>query len=219
MPRPPRVELPGIPLHVIQRGVNRMPCFFSDIDRRFYLKCLAKYASRRRCAIHAYVLMTNHVHLLITPDTEASCGFLMKHVGQLYSQYFNKVYRRTGALWEGRFRSCVVQNERYLLTCYCYIELNPVRAALVAHPAEYRWSSYQDNVSGDPHGFITAHPEYRRLGADGAERSRAYASLIGGQSDCLAIEAIRAATNGGPSAVEQGQARLCPGSVPGLSLF
>ena len=189
--------LPGVPVHAIQRGNNRSACFVSDQDRAFYLFHLSRALDRFGCALHAYCLMTNHVHLLLTPDQEESCGLLMKHIGQLYSQYFNKVYRRTGSLWEGRFRSCLVQSERYLLTCYCYIELNPVRAALVGHPGEYRWSSYRDNASGDPKGFVTAHPEYGRLGADAAERLRAYASLIGGQSDCLAIKAIRAATNGG----------------------
>jgi putative transposase len=189
--------LAGAPVHVIQRGNNRSACFVSDQDRAFYLFHLSRALERFGCALHAYCLMTNHVHLLLTPDEEESCGLLMKQVGQLHSQYFNKLYRRSGSLWEGRFRSCLVQCEVYLLTCYCYIELNPVRAGLVQHPGEYRWSSYSVNISGRPEGFITAHPEYLRLGLDRSGRASAYASLVRSQADCAAFDEIRAATNGG----------------------
>jgi putative transposase len=123
-----------MPLHIIQRGNNRAACFVGDGDRSFYLFHLGRGLNRFDCALHAYCLMTNHVHLLLTPSTQ-------KHVGQLYSQYVNRTYDRTGGLWEGRFRSCLVQSEAYLLTCYRYIELNPVRAGLVQHPKEYEWSS------------------------------------------------------------------------------
>ena len=121
----------------------------------------------------------------------------MKHMGQLHSQYFNRLYKRTGSLWEGRFRSCLVQSERYLLTCYCYIELNPVRARLVAQPADYPWSSHAGNLSGSPSELLTPHPEYLALGAGGRERGHAYASLIASQQDVDLVEQIRAATNGG----------------------
>jgi putative transposase len=189
--------LAGVPVHVIQRGNNRSPCFVTDEDRSFYLFHLSRALSRFGCELHAYCLMTNHVHLLLTPRGGESCALLMKHLGQLHSQYFNKLYRRTGSLWEGRFRSCLVQSERYLLTCYRYIELNPVRAALVAHPGDYRWSSYRENVVGNPIGLVTPHSEYFRLGTTAEERRRAYASLFGSYADTELVEEIRAATNGG----------------------
>src|SRR5690348_8402252 len=123
MPRHARIMLAGTAVHLIQRGNNRAPCFFSDEDRKFYLFHLARLLPRARCALHAYCLMTNHVHLLATPQEIDSCATLMKSVGQLYTQYVNRTYGRTGTLWEGRFKSCLVQRERYVLTCYRYIEL------------------------------------------------------------------------------------------------
>lgn len=197
MPRRGRIVLAGVPVHLIQRGNNRSACFVTDEDRRFYLFHLSRALGRFGCELHAYCLMTNHVHLLLTPKVTESCALLMKHMGQLHSQYFNKLYKRTGSLWEGRFRSCLVQSERYLLTCYCYVELNPVRAGLAAQPLEYPWSSYAGNLSGKPDGLITPHPEYIRLGSNGEERGRAYAALIASQSDLALVEEIRTATNGG----------------------
>ena len=149
MPRRPRLILPGIPLHIIQRGNNRQACFYADEDCRNYLVWLQEYANRNRCAPHAYVLMTNHVHLLVTPQTAEGAGQLMKQLGQRYVQYVNRTYRRTGTLWEGRFRSCLTQEEHYVLACYRYIELNPIRAGMVEHPAEYLWSSYRANTQGE----------------------------------------------------------------------
>src|SRR5688500_2870931 len=171
MPRRGRIMLAGIPVHVRQRGNNRAPCFLTDEDRKFYLLQLGRSLGRYGCELHAYCLMTNHVHLLLTPTRAESCALLMKHQGQLHSQYFNKLYKRTGSLWEGRFRSCLVQSERYLLTCYCYVELNPVRAGLVDEPAKYPWSSFAENMTGSPGGFIKAHAEYLRLGRDAHERA------------------------------------------------
>lgn len=189
--------LSGVPVHLIQRGNNRSPCFVTPEDRSFYLFHLSRALGRFGCELHAYCLMTNHVHLLLTPKTLESCALLMKHMGQLHSQYFNRLYKRTGSLWEGRFRSCIVQSERYLLTCYCYIELNPVRAGLVAQPVDYPWSSHGENLAGCPSGLLTPHPEYIALGAGVEERRCAYASLIASQLDAGLIEQIRAATNGG----------------------
>jgi putative transposase len=143
MPRRARIQLPGVPVHLIQRGNNRSACFYADEDYRFYLDHLTEQATKHRCAIHAWCLMTNHVHLLVTPRHADSLSRLMKALGQRYVQYINRTYRRSGTLWEGRFRSCLLQEEAYVLACYRYIELNPVRACLVAHPAEYRWSSYR----------------------------------------------------------------------------
>jgi putative transposase len=145
MPRRGRIMLAGVPVHLVQRGNNRSPCFVADEDRSFYLFHLGRGLGRYGCELHAYCLMTNHVHLLVTPRSAESCALLMKHLGQLHSQYFNKLYKRTGSLWEGRFRSCLVQSER---TCYRYIELNPVRAGLAAGPREYCWSSYCEKCCG-----------------------------------------------------------------------
>ena len=125
--------LAGVAVHVIQRGNNRGPCFFRHEDRAFYLFHLGRMLPRSRCSLHAYCLMTNHVHLLVTAEQPSGCGLLMKSIGQLYAQYVNKTYKRTGSLWEGRFKSCLVQSEEYVLACYRYIELNPVRADLARH--------------------------------------------------------------------------------------
>jgi putative transposase len=138
MPRRPRLALPNIPLHIIQRGNNRQACFFANEDYRIYLESLRESAAKTDCRIHAYVLMTNHVHLLLSAECADAPGALMKALGQRYVQYVNRTYRRSGTLWEGRFRSCLTQQETYLLACQRYIELNPVRAGMVTHPAEYR---------------------------------------------------------------------------------
>jgi REP-associated tyrosine transposase len=197
MPRRGRIVLAGVPVHAVQRGNNRSPCFVADEDRSFYLFHLGRGLTRFGCELHAYCLMTNHVHLLVTPRDADSCALLMKHLGQLHSQYFNKLYSRTGSLWEGRFRSCLVQSERYLLTCYRYIELNPVRAGLVAHPRGYRWSSYGENAAGSPAGLIKPHAEYLRLGPNAEERRQAYVGLFGSYADAQLVEELRSATNGG----------------------
>src|SRR5512147_2983635 len=114
MARPPRLELPGVPLHVIQRGNNRTTCFFGDADRRFYLTCLARAAAARGCSVHAYVLMTNHVHLLVTPRAEGAVGAMMQDIGRRYVRVLNTLHGRTGSLWEGRFKSSLVDSESYL---------------------------------------------------------------------------------------------------------
>jgi len=138
MPRRARIAIAGIPWHVIQRGNNRSACFYAEEDYRRYLETLQEQATRHGCAIHAYVLMTNHVHLLLTPNRPDGVALLMKHLGQRYVQYINRTYRRSGTLWEGRFRSCLTQREDYVLSCYRYIELNPVRSDMVRHPRDYR---------------------------------------------------------------------------------
>src|SRR5438445_13280720 len=150
MPRRARIMLAGVPVHVIQRGNNRGPCFVNDEDRDFYLFHLARGLGRFGCQLHAYCLMTNHVHLLLTPEGAESCAPLMKHMGQLHSQYFNKRYGRTGSLWEGRFRSCLVQSEGYVLDCYRYIELNTVRAGMVIISGDYLWSRYRNTAAAEP---------------------------------------------------------------------
>lgn len=196
MPRRPRVTLPNVPLHVIQRGNNRQACFIADEDYRFYLDWLKEYAEKSGCLIHAYVLMTNHVHLLLSSTTRDGVGTLMKAQGQRYVQYVNRTYGRSGTLWEGRFRSCLTQEESYLLACQRYIELNPVRAGIVEHPAEYRWSSYRVNAQGEESGLVTPHPLYLSLGAEAVGRQAAYRELFRSELDPGVVDSIRQATNG-----------------------
>jgi putative transposase len=155
MPRRSRIRVSGIPLHIIQRGNNRQACFFADEDYLSYLEWLQEYAQRSECLIRCYVLMTNHVHLLLTPSHPHSAGDLMKRLGQRYVQYVNRTYKRSGTLWEGRYRSSIVQQEKYLFTCQRYIEMNPVRAEMVRHPEEYRWSSYRTNGRGEKSDILT----------------------------------------------------------------
>jgi REP-associated tyrosine transposase len=188
--------LPGVAVHAIQRGNNRSTCFFSGEDRSFYLFHLARMLPRARCALHAYCLMSNHAHLLITPQELDGCAQLMKSIAQLYTQYVNRTYNRCGHLWEGRFKSCLVQSEDYVLACYRYIELNPVRAGLTRRADEYAWSSYGANAKGEQSRLLSAHEEYLRLGRTPSERQAAYRDLFGlvpaGQ-----LDEIRSATNSG----------------------
>lgn len=196
MPRRPRLLVPGVPVHLIQRGNNRSACFYADEDYLFYLEHLAEQAIEHGCAVHAYCLMTNHGHLLLTPQSEISLGGLMKALGQRYVQYVNRTYRRSGTLWEGRFRSCVLQDEAYVLACYRYIEMNPVRAAMVEHPAEYRWSSYRANAQGEADAMLTQQALYLALGADEDERRVAYRELFRYELELGLVDEIRQATNG-----------------------
>ena len=196
MPRRSRLIYPGVPLHIIQRGNNRQACFFADEDYCVYLDWLSKYAAQSGCLIHSFVLMTNHVHILLTPENDSSAGDLMKRLGQRYVQYINRTYKRSGTLWEGRFRSCIIQQENYLLTCQRYIELNPVRAEMVEHPGEYRWSSYGTNARGENSAVVTRHPLYLLLGKTEQERQAAYLELFRYHLDPKIIDSIRRSTNG-----------------------
>ena len=196
MPRRARISLPNVPLHLIQRGNNHQACFFADEDYRFYLDWLAEYAEKVGCRIHAYVLMTNHVHLLVSAERGLAPGEMMKALGQRYVQYVNRVYRRSGSLWEGRYRSCPTQAETYLLACQRYIELNPVRACMVEHPADYRWSSYRANAQGEESPLIRPHDLYLSLGLDGLSRQAAYRELFRHALEPALVDEIRRATNG-----------------------
>lgn len=189
--------LSGVAVHVIQRGNNRESCFFRDEDRAFYLFHLNRLLPRADCRLHAYCLMTNHVHLLLTPRTATACGLLMKGIAQLYAQYINNNYRRSGYLWESRFKSCLVQSENYVLACYRYIELNPVRAGVAARPDEYPWSSYAANAKGEVSSLVQPHDEYAALGRDPNERQAVYRQLFGSLLDAERVDEIRTATNGG----------------------
>src|SRR5258706_1335850 len=196
MPRRARIMLAGIPVHVVQRGNNHGACFFRDEDRAFYLHHLERLLRPSGCILHAYCLMTNHVHLLLTPLHASSCGSLMKHLGQLHSQYVNRTYERTGTLWEGRFRSCLVQSDEYLLACYRYVALNPVRAGMVEHPRQYPWSSYRANAEGESSRLVIQHQEYVRLGARVSDRRNAYRALFDSVKAVDRSDEIRQATNG-----------------------
>ncbi len=178
MPRKKRMYVPGVPGHVIQRGNDRNPCFFEEENYLFFLKCLEDAARRYDVAIHAYVLMTNHFHLLMTPSTKTGISRMMQLLGNRYVQYINKKYRRTGTLWEGRHKSCLVDAERYLLTCYRYIELNPVRAKMVEYPGDYRWSSYRYHATGSPSSIIQEHEVYMRIASTRMERMACYRELF-----------------------------------------
>jgi putative transposase len=195
MARPPRLELPDVPLHVVQRGNNRAACFFTETDRRFYLKCLSSAALARGCAIHAYVLMTNHVHLLVTPCEAGAVGAMMQDIGRRYVRVINTIHRRTGSLWEGRFKASLVDSESYLFNCHRYIELNPVRAGIVGHPAAYPWSSHGHYGGAHANGLITEHPEYQRLGRTENERRASFRALCAEPLQPHVIDRIRTAIN------------------------
>lgn len=196
MPRRPRLRLAGVPVHVVQRGNNRCDCFNTQDDRVRYLRTLEALSRKYGCAIHAYVLMTNHVHLLLTPERSDSASLMMKYLGQRYVHYFNRRYARSGTLWEGRFRSCIVSDETHLLSCYRYIELNPVRAGMVRFPDDFAWSSYRANALGVPSRLIVPHHCFERLGMTDQERRANYRDLIRTSLDRASIDEIRQATNG-----------------------
>ena len=178
MPRQPRLDLAGVPQHVVQRGNDRQPCFFEDIDHVRYLDELREICLRESCAVHAYVLMTNHVHLLMTPSAQGQVARVMQSLGRRYVRYVNDRYRRTGTLWEGRYKACLVDSETYLLRCYRYIELNPLRARMVDNPGAYRWSSFTCNALAAANPLIRPHLSYLGLGANVTERCAAYRALV-----------------------------------------
>ena len=195
MARLPRFVIPGQTQHLILRGNNRSDIFRAEADYHFYLEKLQLACATHGCAVHAYVLMTNHVHLLLTPQAEQSLPKAIQMLGRYYVQYYNYRYRRTGTLWEGRYKATLIDSETYLLTCMRYIELNPVRAGMVAHPSDYPWSSYQHNALGQPNALVTPYSEYRRLGTTESERQAAYRLLFKQHLPEKSITAIREATN------------------------
>lgn len=195
MPRRPRLDQAGLPQHVIQRGNNRSACFFSDEDFHCYLHWLKKAAGDHHVAIHAFVLMTNHVHLLVTPERPGSLATMMQSLGRRYVRYVNASYKRSGTLWEGRYKAGAVDAEDYLLRVSRYIELNPVRAGMVLHPREYRWSSYACNGQGSASDWLVAHPLYVALGETPDARAVAYAELFAAGIDPEETARIRTAVN------------------------
>ena len=191
MSRPPRLDIANVCQHVIQRGNNRAPCFSDEIDRRRFLELLSEMAARYGCAVHAYVLMTNHVHLLATPTATGALSRMMQGIGRLYVAEFNQRHDRTGTLWEGRYKSCLVDTDAYVLACYRYIELNPVRAGLVAEPYAYRWSSHRANADGEHNALLQPHGTYLALGGTLETRRTAYRRLLGAAQPEAELRDIR----------------------------
>ena len=194
MARLPRLSLAGYQHHVIQRGNNRQAIFSSAADYRFLLELICQYARDCQVAVHAYVLMSNHFHLLMTPQEGEGLGRMMQSVGRSYVQYFNRQHKRTGTLWEGRYRSTVLQTERYLLQCMAYIDLNPVRAAMVAGPQDYPWSSFAHYAGQRTDPLVSPHPLYWELGNTPFAREAAYQSLVQAGVDGSAQQALTDAT-------------------------
>jgi putative transposase len=223
MPRHARLRLGRVPLHVVQRGVNRCACFDGDDDREVYLALLEELAERFECALHAYVLMTNHVHLLLSPEGPDGVSVMMKHLGQRYVQYFNRRHKRTGSLWEGRFHSSLVDSQGYLLRCHRYIEMNPVRAGMANRPGDFSWSSHGSNAFGALSVIsLRPHTLYQSLGPTVPERQSTYRALFETPLTEDELSEIREAARGGfalgrRAFVDELQRRLGRRATPGRS--
>lgn len=197
MARLPRYLLPGQPQHLIQRGNNRSRVFFASEDYRFYLRCLRQASDRHQVAIHAYVLMTNHVHIVASPRTAYGLSKMMHVLGLRYAQHVNFLYQRSGTIWEGRFKAAPIDSEPYLMTCFKYVELNPVRAGIVDSPGHYCWSSYGHNACGRQDVLLTHHGVYEALADRPEDRCRRYRALFDVEIDEPVLNVIREATNQG----------------------
>jgi len=209
MGRHARLVVPGVALHIRQRGHNGQDCFRTRADRLVYLAMLRDSLRSRPCALHTYCLMSNHVHLLITPHDLHACALLMRELGGCYGSYFNRRYGRTGTLWEGRFRSCLVDSAAYVLACYRYIERNPVRAGIVQSMHEYEWSSFGVNSGAGTDSAVAAHAEYLALAEQDASRHSAYRVFAQTPDEGGFVATIREATAGGyPLVGERLQAEL-----------
>jgi putative transposase len=206
MPRKPRFYLPGLPAHVIQRGNSRQPVFYESVDYQAYLAWLKEGADKHGCAIHAYCLMTNHVHLLLTPESQEAISKTIQFVGRHYVPYINHTYGKSGTLWEGRHKGCVVDSDGYLLSCMRYIELNPVRAGMVQKPIDYRWSSYRGNATRYTDKLTIPHPVYRQLAQGYQDRQYVYRELFCNALEPDQVHDIRASVQTG---TPLGNARFC----------
>lgn len=222
MARQPRLIVPGYPHHVIQRGNNRQPIFVDDADRQKLLGLLAEHAQRTQVAVHAYVLMDNHVHLLMTPETAEGIPQLMQAVGRSYVRSFNNRHGRSGTLWEGRYRSSLIETERYLLACMVYMDLNPVRAGMVGAPSEHEWSSHRHYIGQRVDKLVTPHALFWSLGNTPFAREAAYRELamegVGvSQQESLTRSVLTGWTLGSSAFVqslqESTQRRLVPGKA------
>jgi putative transposase len=200
MARLPRYVIPGQPQHIIQRGNNRQAIFVTDDDYQFFRDAIVEAAGRFGLAIHAYVWMTNHIHLLATPAFDDSISKTFQSAGRKYVQYFNFTQKRSGTLWEGRYRATVVESEQYFLKLMRYIELNPVRASMVAHPRDYPWSSHRRYGYGKDDlnlSWLVEHDEYTRLGLNANERCLAYRALFKQPTDMNELGLIRDSSHKG----------------------
>ncbi len=192
MPRLPRLEIPGIPLHVTQRGVNRCAIFLDDDDRHHYRRVLREATRRHAVAIHAFVLMDNHVHLLLSAERAGAISQALRRAGQTYVQSFNQRHGRVGTLWQGRFKSCLVDTDAYALRVIRYIELNPVRAAMVARPGDYLWSSARTHLGATQDPLVVPHPVYLGLGKSRDVRATAWRDWLHAPLDPDETTRIRA---------------------------
>jgi len=197
MTRLMRLNIADIPQHIVQRGNNRQATFFGDDDYTVYLDKLHEYANKYKVSVHAFALMTNHVHLLLTPSTTTGVSELMQSLGRYYVLYINRTYARSGTLWEGRYKSTPVDKERYFLSVSRYIELNPVRANMVKHPGDYPWSSYQGNALDKKISLLRPHPCYLALGNNDEKRRKSYTALFRRKLPEAILEEIRTSTNKG----------------------
>jgi putative transposase len=212
MARLPRLTVPGYPHHIIQRGNNRQAIFGGQADDELLLDLLDEHARKQQVAIHGYVLMSNHFHVLATPETEEGIPQMMQAVGRRYVRNYNLRHARSGTLWEGRYKSTLIQAERYLLACMVYMDLNPVRAGMVADPADYFWSSHQHYIGRRPDRLITPHPLYWELGNTPFSRDQAYGELVRSgigqdQQKLLTDSALRGWALGEPDYVAELQRR------------
>jgi putative transposase len=197
MPRRSRLNLTDVPQHIIQRGNNRQATFFAEEDFRFYRERLADASRKYGCSIYAYVLMTNHVHLLASAKRPYGLSLMMQYVGRYFVRYINRIYRRSGTLWEGRFRASLVDTKTYFLCCCRYIECNPVRARMVTNPVDYPWSSYRYHAFGTHDKLLTTHHQYDRLGTSAEDRQQAYRELFRSELDSGELAEIRNTVNSG----------------------
>lgn len=220
MARLPRLTVPGYPHHIIQRGNNRQAIFAGTADYELLLSLIDEHARKQHVAIHAYVLMSNHFHLLATPETEDGIPQMMQAVGRRYVRNYNLRHFRTGTLWEGRYKSTLIQAERYLLACMVYLDLNPVRAGMVADPADYPWSSYLHYIGRRSDKLLTPHPLYWELGNTPFARDEAYAELVRAGigekvKQALTDSALRGWALGEPDYVAELQRRTARRVTPG----
>jgi putative transposase len=197
MPRQLRFVVPGVPMHIMQRGVNKGRCFGDDADRLMFLGLLEQHAMKSGCDIHAYVLMTNHIHVLATPASENAPALMMKRVLEVYSSHYNRKYDRCGALWGGRYKSSLVDTSTYLLRCYRYIDLNPVRGGLASAPHLYRWSSFAHNGFAQPAAWIVPHPVYSAMGRTREACAEAYRKFVDEGVSSEELQTFRVAIRGG----------------------
>lgn len=196
MARLPRLSLPGIPQHVVQQGNNLQTCFFTGSDYDYYLDCLREGTEKYDVMVHAYSLLANHLHLLMTPSSEAGISRLMQYLGRRFVRYINDTYQRSGTLWEGRYHASLIDSDNYLLSCQCYIELSPVRLGMVDDPREYPWSSYHYNAFGERDALIVPHAQYLALGQSKDTRHSRYRKLCFSRPGKDLISSIEEAAQG-----------------------